>query len=1228
MSGSAMVERLGFFSSHPRFATARLLLWFGIAALPLAGGALIIMAMLARDPDGAMQFVADHGRALLVYGLAAAGFAIGFGLTSGLAACAARSKMLVADRGTPPVGLLMAIGAMLVLGSLPWLIPVAFGLEPRTRALIALLGVLPLMLVVTIVSMAPTEDSDGNPVARNYKVWTIVFPAAVLSLLVLTRMEAVSSLIASWSWVNEIIRQCCRAAPSWTGEFNIEGDRDGRVRGWIVTAISTVILAPVFCLSLLLIGWLRRTVVGLSKERRKRARPTAEQRAARRGLLGEGRTKGPVRRNHVGLTGVKRTATDPVAPAATIAEQEGGDAEAPPGWVAALRETIDPLGEHGDWIARRGSRGETAPAYAGEESFSEFFAGHQPSTDQVDAFKAIHREHERELDDREAKPFSTSDMLIEGPPGSGRTAVAAAIATHSVVLRGHVVLVLVPNRSKVPSMIRRIRRSAESAGVGWYLNIGDLTPEGSRAWTEPAPTSQPEAPARTTVPRSFDELRQAYADASKREALERSRVAPGSTPDILVGTLADLEEVFFTGATDHDRLRAVLLRIGMMVVDDVDLFDMRQRIHLPSVLNKVRFLLASEGLRAQTVLFTPTLHDVAREHACGRLLSEPAMHRRLRPFRLPDEAREPWQVLLTATAPGAQGVSRLLERCAESCVGNGLSVVVYSPRMSSSQRRELADALEKTGSGSAQVVADLDELDDREDTDLAAIFYAATNGMDASMAIRARSGSSDLVLFTLLPKGSPPLDEERKDTLLVLPASASRALFVSHFRSVSRFLRRLQPIDRDAWSRLGLPALGSLHIADEPEAAESAASEDRGRSIVLDPPDSVAILGSQLDPWPWAVLSREGTSGTGADQVPPAAPVDINGLLDTRRSFRVADGARVLFPIQWDAGLNGTEGASERRLAEWRNEVDEGHIGFDDLAYASRLLLMRHESQFVPQRIDTRPGTDAGRIQISARRWLERSQGSGQATLLSMRIADLQISSAFVPRLRLQSARPFVRVVELAFDPNRAPDQQEDNGPKRRSGDQIADRQFATFCLNGIADDEGNLTPIQPECAIRFESSSFLVLFGFNDVDLQPANLERALWGQWGAAHEPERTLEPELGLACTFAFRRLAPGVERFARIIGFRLGAESDAKLGLLIVEPFTTRNSALGIVDAVTRDRAMFAEFLALAKAALNDASSLLRRGHTAIGASHGQNRVHINGDRARVLASKLEAYSRTW
>ncbi|MSR45387.1 MAG: hypothetical protein EXS15_08595 [Phycisphaerales bacterium] len=1248
VSAEWMVLHLGRWSSHPRFASSRLFVWFTIALIPW--GILVGLALwwLVQPADEAIGLLEKYGRAAILWGLISAGFTSGLGLTAALAIIASRSKTLVEDRGTPSTGLWGGFGALMLLGSIPWVVPMLVGAGPQLRAVFAILGVLPLTLVIGIVLLTPTEDRVGKSVRGGIRWWTLLFPLAVFAVVVCVRLNCFGliDLISAWQPVRQAFARLFDT--STTGEI-ADWKIDPSTRAWIITGLTGLVLSPVLVLALWTTIWLRELVDGISSERRKR--PSVEDRVKHRPLLGEGTTSDPSPRRKLGFS--QRTAGDEHCSDGSSEgdhpeKKDGKPEEKPPEWIEKLQVQVDPEKEWGEWVPKRFAAGETAPLYAGAESFNEFFCGATPSMDQVRAFTEIYNRWAKGCEpDFETKPswdIPSADVLIQGNPGSGRTATAIAAIVQSVIVRGETVLVLVPNEVKRRSMTRRIRRTAEETGVGWFINVGDLTEKGVQPWAEPsepsgssesAPTKQDGV--RGGMVESFSEMRSKKEKQSERERLDRATVTPRSTPDVLVGTLAEFEERFFAGSSNWIRLHAVIRRIGLIVVEDLSDFEVRDRVHLGFMLNKIRLIIGSEGLRCQTILVAPMLGDSSREFVSERLLTgkQQVDQVTLRAFARSFDAKEPWEVQLRATSPGAVGVSKVIEQCAKACIADGIEVLVFSPRMSASERRELAMVLEGAGVASIRVVSDLDELDIQDSEKMGAVFYSAVTGAAASMAIRAHAHSDDLTVFSVLPKHMQVLERTPRESLLVLPTGRSRALFAVHLRSATRFLRRLLPIHRSLWSKLGLDPAGSLH-SDSNTVDHRPARVFEDRRVQLDPPDLIAAQRNRGEVWGWCCLASDGVVAAfnGANQ-PAPIPVRIRDLIEAGTSIQVDRGAGMFEIASVQDDIAGVKGLADRRIAEWYSE-DRQAVGRDDLAYCSNLRFESDDAAFFPSAFHERDGKDQGVIRVEGVLWSERSDESvTQSYMLALRILSLDIPSRFGHKSKGVTALPaHVQLIESMLQP-RVPTVAETQQIVRREvEDPLQTRQFITMEVLGTFDELGGVR--KQSLKIRYEAATCFLAFNFSESQLESDAIQRDLGGEWGfnkndsKGEHPMRSVVPELGAAFTVAMRRHAPGMERLGRCIGIRIEDPNGThRFALLFVEPLSTSGSTIGLLSRIIRTRAMLAEFLMTAATALEqsrsekDPVSLFIRAQICIGVTISEQRS-INIDSA--IFSELAAFIR--
>lgn len=1199
VTATGMTRTLGFLSSHPFAEGRRALLWYMLAIAPLVVGLLVAWWLLLANQDDAVKWLAENRQSLLLYGISAGGFAAGLGLTAGLSARAARNGALVADAANPPIGFMLFLMGLIAIGALPWVLSEFFE-SPVWWAVLVVVGVLPIVVLVGVISLVPPDGPNCEPNVRPIRWWTLVFPLLVIVGAVVLRLlyaETIEALPA----VQGIVKLLTESEPDKSGNWTVAGGESAK--RWICHAIFAVAAAPLICITMLLVAWICDIFHPQSSFRLRRRRESAETRARGAGKpLGEDRWGVSV----------------PVRSLPKKGEQTPDNK--PPDWIGKLKAQVDPQEEWGDWQPTRYAPSEMSASYNKDSRLADFFGGIEPSEDQARAFIKVRQRHADLVSSGEAVPVS-QDVLIEGDAGSGRTATLAASIIDTVVTRGCLALVLVPSEHKRCAMVRRLRRCAVHNCLGWYLNIDDLSVQDTRYWTEPqrpyrgsfeAPESK--ASAGVEVSRSLSEKIEAQSSQKQADAHKRSQWAPGQSPDVLVGTLADFERTFFSSAVNHERLRVVLHRIGLVAIDDLDLFDVGQRFHLPFTLDKLRLILASEGMEVQVVGVTPRMPDVGRHYLAERLFTsretiDPAI---IRAFRLPHDVGEPWQIVLRACEPGPRGVYEVIKRCARACLGASIGVIVFAPNMSTVERRKLKAELEVTTAMSAQVVSDLDDLADEDCADLGAVFHAATSSQGASMAIRARALQGDrcdgsTVVFTVVPKGVTTVEEPCQRPMIVVPDVASRSLFALHLKSAARFLKRLSPIDRDRWSRLGLPRVGELsHFQVISDGSDGYVRDDE-RVMLIDPPDSHRTTDYPREVRPTVTLNVNALGSTD-----PAAPhpVDIHGLLWSGERFASTIGGERVVPESPGRHASARDAERERRVAEWVAASDGQSLALTDLAYVSRLALKHGESLFVPGRISQPDGDDGQRIRVDAELWRDIESQTSPHQLVLQQLEQLAFPDIYGIEMSTQSARSrSVRLAGASPDPVRVKAHrtaQVESGQHAQT-DQIG--LTATFVMEGLGNSAGEV--IRNQLRISYEASAFFALFGFSQDELENGALERTLLGSWSRSGNHACQLVPEIGLAMSYALRRQAPGLECLTRCIGFQVTSNAAERFGVLFVEPSSTHRSAQRVVEWIVGDATMLRDVTASMTQALQDFSGgavgseakLLERGECCFGASLG-------------------------
>lgn len=419
-----MLNELGPLSSHPAYAGLKLLVWSAVALAPLVAG-LLVLAMWLRDGSiDPTRFLINHGRTIALYGLATAGFAMGFGYTAFAAATASRSRMLAADNDVQRGPVLTVIAVLFLLGIATWGIPLITPVLSQTRLLMAWLGLLPLTLLLSLATFLPREDSAGKLVKRPLRLWALVFPAAVIAFVIATRLKTVSEWLEQVSWIQTPLKVLVDAA----GSSGLEPAAIESMKSWFLTGIIGVVACPLLSLALTAMSLTRRAVAGVLSDGDSDSREADGWRA---GLLS--------------------------APGVTQAEEITNDHE------TALHVAIDDLS-------------------------GDFFAETPITADQAAALHQILSLRARldELP-QTAQPTAapSADVILEGPDGSGRTATVIAALLQGALVTGDTAIVLVAAECKRDAMLERFRMAAHSLSMEGFLGLGALTPEAVSPWADP-----------------------------------------------------------------------------------------------------------------------------------------------------------------------------------------------------------------------------------------------------------------------------------------------------------------------------------------------------------------------------------------------------------------------------------------------------------------------------------------------------------------------------------------------------------------------------------------------------------------------------------------------------------------------------------------------------------------------------------------------------------------------
>jgi hypothetical protein len=253
----AMLTALGPLSSHPKHAPLRLILWTIVALAPLLAGIAFVALWLNDGSVDRTRFLINNSRSLALYGLAATGFAMGLGLTAFAVTVAARSTMLVLDDGVRLAPVLAGMAMLFLLGLAAWLVPLAMSASPQTRLLVAWLGLLPLMLVLSLATFLPYDDSAGELKRRPFRLWTIVLPAMALAFVVATRTQAV----AQWLEQLSVIKTPLTVLMDAAGASGLQPGAVATMKSWFLTGVIGIAACPLLALTLAAMNLLGRSAV-------------------------------------------------------------------------------------------------------------------------------------------------------------------------------------------------------------------------------------------------------------------------------------------------------------------------------------------------------------------------------------------------------------------------------------------------------------------------------------------------------------------------------------------------------------------------------------------------------------------------------------------------------------------------------------------------------------------------------------------------------------------------------------------------------------------------------------------------------------------------------------------------------------------------------------------------------------------------------------------------------
>jgi len=441
--------------------------------------------------------------------------------------------------------------------------------------------------------------------------------------------------------------------------------------------------------------------------------------------------------------------------------------DGPPPWLRTVAERASSAVEDDGWLAPEA--GETSPL-ARDDRHDIFFDGSRPTTDQhkaLEDFLSLRRESVRPASDGSVR--GGFDLVVEGPPGSGRTTLLDAMALLSFLSGGARSLLLVSDDGKVEFALRRIRGKIDRLGMEEFLTVG-----------------------------------------SPSDAV-RALMVGGAPPEIVVATPDEWEEATagspVRGGSEFHAIRRAMLLYGTLLIDDWDEHPPETRVHLPFIIDKHRLLLESEMRPRSAVYAFPRLSETGRELALARLAGDAGAvdpSRQLQRLRYrPLAPARVFGVRSTDSAPGtgAAALGEMVDRLLDGFAGEGVSTILMRRGIDLEEARRQTEAYRVRHGEALVSVCYCGDQVAHETGAVDAFLLKASEGAEAVLSFRSQREDGD-TLFLRLTAGEHPPPSPSLTPLLA--HRSGRSLAETHLRSVLRFLSARSPVPQRAWGQLGI----------------------------------------------------------------------------------------------------------------------------------------------------------------------------------------------------------------------------------------------------------------------------------------------------------------------------------------------------------------------------------------------------------------------------------------
>ena len=519
---------------------------------------------------------------------------------------------------------------------------------------------------------------------------------------------------------------------------------------------------------------------------------------------------------------------------------------------------------------------------------------------------------------------TSTDIILAGDEGSGRTEVLLAAAMYAAFARRQRVLYLVSDSGQAVTLCAKAERRFKAIFLDCFLRAEVLDGAKAENWVAQIKARDSKNGAATANP----------ADAADR-----------TPPNILFSTPRDVERIFFEGrgvdadTSSIDPLRDMIRLFEVVLVDDFMELDVVERAHVPFLLHKLRMILVSGNIQPQFVVVMPRLRGNSGMNAAAKRLFGFEFNRAVGEGNgitlLPRPCKPAWSLPLVAD--DGQDLGKTGEDLVRICLGlttdsnAPLRVVLYRKGLHLDQCQSLKARIapdERTRMN-LQVVSRIDEIERKGGAD--AVFYLTALAGRANMALRLSVGDEKTVYLSLSSESEAIFGEAGDPGIIpALPDSRAAALRIHHLRSLLRFVVPGQPVDVSAWERFGVFLSDHLRVAD---IQKDSVLHEKWRQ---DEWDELAYGNCPL--WPYVAFESKWSVKSNAGK-----RTDFNVLPSTDEDVVQLGDDPMIGLVRPRIKLNGKadgSGIGAGSLAKWLDGqgVERGCI---DLAHAEALVLGR-----------------------------------------------------------------------------------------------------------------------------------------------------------------------------------------------------------------------------------------------------------------------------------------------